>query len=104
MISNIVTVVLLVLSFVLLVLNTRTRNKLMYKMEQIDSLQHDADIAYQQSLRIENYSNILDTIIYAGYHSKAGYKVEILTNSKATPFFTEDERGIIVIIAKENTK
>lgn len=102
MISNIVTLVLLFLSFALLVLNTRTREKLKYQMEQVDSLQQDAELVYQQALKIVNKADTLGAVTYALYHSRAGYKVGILTNSKATPFFKEDERGIVVIIAKEN--
>lgn len=103
MISNIVTVVLLLLSFVLLLLNNHTREKLKHQIAQVDSIQNDAEVVYQQALKIVNRADTLGKETYAFYHSKAGYKVQVLTNSKATPFFKEDERGIVVIIAKENT-
>lgn len=110
MISNIVTVVLLVLSFVLLLLNNHTRSKINYQLAQVDSLQNDADsvlrqaeVSYQRTLKIVNYADTLGKKTGILYISRAGYEVGVFTNSKATPFFKEDERGIIVIIAKENT-
>lgn len=103
MISNIVTVVLLFLSFILLLLNNHTRETLKCRKEQYDSLYDITEVVYQQALKIVNRADTLGKETYAFYHSKAGYKVQVLTNSKATPFFKEDERGIVVIIAKENT-